>query len=58
MNRKIIYVDFVLKRKKLSSRTIHFIYKLNIKLNHLINKIFKKKYVKNNSKVYPFKKVL
>lgn len=58
MNRKIIYVDFVFKRKKLSSRTMHFIYKLNIKLKHFINKMFKKKHVKNNSKVYPFKKVL
>lgn len=58
MNRKIIYVDFVFKRRKLSSRTTHFIYKLNAKIKLLINKIFKKKYVKTNSKVYPFKKVL
>lgn len=58
MNRKVIYVDFVFKRRKLSSRTIHFIYKLKIKLKLLINKIFKKKSIKNSSKVYPFKKVL
>ena len=58
MNRKVIYVDFVFKRRKLSSRTIHFIYKLKIKLKLLINKIFKKKRIKNSSKVYHFKKVL
>ena len=58
MNRKVIYVDFVFKRRKLSSRTIHFTYKIKIKLKLLINKIFKKKRIKNSSKVYPFKKVL
>ena len=58
MNRKVIYVDFVFKRRKLSSRTIHFIYKIKIKLKLLINKIFKKKRIKNSSKVYTFKKVL
>lgn len=58
MNRKIIYVDFVFKRRKLSSRTIHFIYKLKIKLKRLFNKIFKNRMKKTNSNIYPFKKVL
>ncbi|GAA0752247.1 hypothetical protein SDC9_45561 [bioreactor metagenome] len=58
MNRKIIYVDFVFKRRKLSSRTIHFIYKLKVKLKHLFNKIFKNRKRKINSNIYPFKKVL
>ncbi len=58
MNRKIIYVDFVFKRRKLSSRTIHFIYKLKIKLKRLFNKIFKNRRKKTNSNIYPFKKVL
>ncbi len=60
MNRKVIYVDFVFKRRKLSSRTMHFIYKLKTKFILLYNKIYKKKKIKikNSSKVYPFKKVL
>ncbi len=58
MNRKVIYVDFVFKRRKLSSRTIHFIYKIKTKFRLLYNKIFKNKRIKNSSKIYPFKKVL
>lgn len=58
MNRKVIYVDFVFKRKKLSSKTTHFIYKIKLKIKNFLNNLFKTKKLKSNFKIYPFKKVL
>lgn len=63
MNRKIIYVDFIFKKKRITSKTLLFIYKMKINIKLNFNKLFNiKSYVKtknsNNSKLYPFKKVL
>lgn len=58
MNKKIIYVDFVFKKKKISSKTFYLFYRLKIKLSILFNKYFRKNEKPEESKVYPFKKVL
>jgi len=63
MNRKIIYVDFIFKRKKITSKTLLFIYKIKINIKRLFNNIFvikfnKNKKASNNITPYPFKKVL
>lgn len=63
MNRKIIYVDFIFKKKKITSKPLLFIYKMKINIKLNFNKLFNiKSHVKiknsNNSKLYPFKKVL
>ncbi len=63
MNRKIIYVDFIFKRKKISSKPLLLIYKIKINIKSLFNNLFEIKHHKearnsNNIKLYPFKKVL
>ncbi|MCF0148283.1 MAG: hypothetical protein HUJ77_07780 [Clostridium sp.] len=63
MNRKIIYVDFIFKRKKISSKPLLLIYKLKINVKRLFNNLFriysaKNTNTENNIKHYPFKKVL
>ena len=58
MNKKIIYVDFVFKKKKISSKTFYLFYRLKIKLSILFNKYFHKNEKPEESKIYPFKKVL
>jgi hypothetical protein len=63
MNRKIIYVDFIFKKKRITSKPLLFIYKTKISIKILFNKLFNtKSYSRNknlnNSKLYPFKKVL
>ncbi|WP_317271565.1 MULTISPECIES: hypothetical protein [Clostridium] len=63
MNRKIIYVDFIFKRKKITSKTLLFIYNMKINIKIFFNNIFvikprKKKKTSNNITHYPFRKVL
>lgn len=63
MNRKIIYVDFIFKRKKISSKPLLLIYNIKINIKSFFNKLFKIRHDKNkttskNIKLYPFKKVL
>jgi len=63
MNRKIIYVDFMFKRKKISSKPLLLIYKIKINVKSLFNSLFKINHTKNtntenNIKLYPFKRVL
>lgn len=63
MNRKIIYVDFIFKRKRITSKPLLFIYKMKINIKSLFNNLFninfyKNKKTSNNTKLYPFKKVL
>lgn len=63
MNRKIIYVDFIFKRKRITSKTLLFIYKVKINIKSFFNNLFDIKSYKNeetvnNTKLYPFKKVL
>ena len=62
MNRKIIYVDFSFKRKKITSKPLLFIYKIKINIKKILNNLFaintKTNNTLNNIKSYPFKKVL
>lgn len=63
MNRNIIYVDFIFKRKKITSKPLLFIYKIKINIKSFFNNITinKSKININSSKksiLYPFKKVL
>ena len=63
MNRKIIYVDFIFKRKKTTSKPLLFIYQIKINIKDFINKLFskninKKAHSSNSSNLYYFKKVL
>ena len=62
MNRKIIYVDFSFKRKKITSKPLLFIYKIKINIKRILNNLFaintKTNNTLNNIKSYPFKKVL
>lgn len=63
MNRKIIYVDFIFKRKKISSKPLLLIYNIKINIKSFFNKLFEIRHDKNkttskNIKLYPFKKVL
>ena len=62
MNRKIIYVDFNFKRKKITSKPLLFIYKIKINIKRILNNLFaintKTNNTSNNIKNYPFKKVL
>ena len=63
MNRKIIYVDFIFKRKKISSKPLLLIYKIKINIKSLFNHLIKINH--NNTenpslliKLHPYKKVL
>ncbi|GAB6169070.1 hypothetical protein JCM1393_15300 [Clostridium carnis] len=58
MNKKIIYVDFVFRRKRISSKKLHFLCSINIKLKNLFQYFLRKQKKNINSKIYPFKKVL
>ena len=59
MNRKIIYVDFIFKRKRITSKPLLFIYKFKINIKDFIDKLFNKKTTShNNSNIYYLKKVL
>jgi len=63
MNRKIIYVDFIFKRKRITSKPLLFIYKMKINIKRIFNNLFaikpyKNKNNSNNIRQYPFKKVL
>ena len=62
MNRKIIYVDFSFKRKKITSKPLLFIYKIKINIKRILNNLFAINTKTNNTlkniKSYPFKKVL
>ena len=63
MNRKIIYVDFIFKRKRISSKPSLLIYNIKINIKNFFNKLFEIRHDKNktnskNIKAYPFKKVL
>jgi len=62
MNRKIIYVDFNFKRKKITSKPLLLIYKIKINIKRILNNLFainaKTSNSSNNIKNYPFKKVL
>lgn len=63
MNRKIIYVDFIFKRKKISSKPLLLIYKIRINIKILFSHLFEISHNKNvkasnNITPYPFKKVL
>jgi|GEM_PF-2165154 hypothetical protein len=55
MNRKIIYVDFIFKRRRIKSKPMYYIYKINYLLKTLRDKIFnkKKRYYEN---IQPFYK--
>ena len=43
MNRKIIYVDFIFKRRRIKSKPMYYIYKINYLLKTLRDKIFNKR---------------
>ena len=63
MNRKIIYVDFIFKRKRITSKPLLFIYRTKITIKKFFSKLFKiKSYSRmkklGDSNIYPFKKVL
>ena len=63
MKGKIIYVDFIFKRKKITSWHFLLIYKIRYIFRGSINNLFKYKFIKkenydNSSKLYPFKRVL
>lgn len=58
MNEKIIYVDFVFKRKKISSKTFYIFYRIKVRLNLFFNKYFYKTKKSEETKIYSFKKVL
>ncbi len=63
MNRKIIYVDFIFKRKKISSKPLLLIYKIKINIKNLFSNLIKFNHAntKNPSlliKLHPYKKVL
>lgn len=63
MNRKIIYVDFIFKRKKITSKPLLFIYKIKFSIKDSFNKLFvkdtnNKTDSSNSSNVYHLKKVL
>ena len=63
MNRKIIYVDFIFKRKRITSKPLLFIYKIKINIKDFINKLFNKNINNkanslNTSNIYYLKKVL
>ncbi len=59
MNRKIIYVDFIFKRKRIKSKPLLFIYKIKINIKDFLNKLFNKKtHHPTNSNIYYLKKVL
>ncbi len=63
MNRKIIYVDFIFKRKKITSKPLLLIYKIKINIKSLFSNLFKINHSKNintenNIKLYHFRKVL
>ena len=57
MNKKVIYVDFVFRKKRTSSYKFHFLSLLNLKIKYLLYSFFKKEEV-YESKIYPFKKIL
>lgn len=63
MNRKIIYVDFIFKRKKISSKPLLLIYKIKINIKNLFNHLFRINHHNNKNasppiKLHPYKKVL
>lgn len=57
MNKKVIYVDFVFRKKRASSYKFHFLSLLNLKIKYFLYSFFKKEEV-YESKIYPFKKIL
>ena len=58
MNKKIIYVDFVFKKKKMPSKIFYIFYRIRVRLSVLFNKYFHKTKKAEETKIYPFKKVL
>lgn len=48
MNRKIIYVDFIFKRKKISSKFLFFIYDLKLKSKNIFNGLSYFKFIHKN----------
>ena len=58
MNEKIIYVDFVFKKKKIPSKILYIFYRIKVKLSLLFNKYFHKQKKTEETKIYSFKKVL
>lgn len=57
MHKKVIYVDFVFRKKRTSSSKFHFLSKFSIKLKQLLYHILKKE-TTQESKIYQFKKIL
>lgn len=63
MKEKIIYVDFIFKRKKIKSKPLLLIYKIRYIFRYSLNNLFKYRFIKkenhdSESKIYNFKKVL
>lgn len=58
MNKKIIYVDFVFKKRKIPSKISYIFYRTKVRLGILFNKYFHKTKKPEDTKIYPFKKVL
>lgn len=63
MKEKIIYVDFIFKRKKIKSKTLLLIYKIRYIFRYSLNNLFQYRFIKkenhdSESKIYTFKKVL
>lgn len=58
MNEKIIYVDFVFKRKRIPSKIFYIFYRIKVRLSLLFNKYFHKTKKPEETKIYEFKKVL
>lgn len=63
MKEKIIYVDFIFKRKKIKSKPLLLIYKIRYFCRYSLNNLFQYRFIKkenydNESKIYTFKKVL
>jgi hypothetical protein len=57
-DKKVIYVDFVFKRKRITSKAMFFLYKINLKLKFIINKLFKLKKAKEEADDSLRKKIL
>lgn len=57
MHKKVIYVDFVFRKKRTSSSKFHFLSKFSIKIKQLLYHILKKETVQE-PKIYQFKKIL
>ncbi|MBU5454440.1 hypothetical protein [Caproiciproducens sp. MSJ-32] len=54
MNKKIIYVDFVFKRRRIKSKPMYYIYKIQYLIKIIKEKIFKKKekYYENSESIF------